>query len=162
MLKNLIRHLAMLDFLALGLSMVGQTPELRHVFDIHAEIGPALNVGDVKHGKRVIIPITGGEVRGEVEGKILSGGADYQLVDTVGMRSELRAVYTVMTCDSTLINVTNEGLNCFGGNEYYFMTAPKFECDRSSSYSWLNDRIFVCRPVSFEPNGIVLRVWEVK
>ncbi len=142
--------------------MFGQTPELRHVFDIRAEIMDAYNLGQVPHGQRVIIPITGGDVTGEVNGKILPGGADYQLVDTVQKRTELKAIYTIMADDSTLINVVNEGINCYAPGEYYFTTTPKFECDENSRYAWLNNRIFVCRPVSFEDGAIVLRVWEVK
>lgn len=140
----------------------GQTPELRHVFDIRAEITAALNLGKVPYGERVVIPITGGEVTGVVNGKVLSGGADYQIVDTVQKRTELKAIYTIMADDSTLINVVNEGINCYSPGDYYFMTSPKFECDQNSPYAWLNDRIFVCRPVSFEDGAIVLRVWEVK
>ncbi len=142
--------------------MYGQTPELRHVFDIRAEVTAPFNLGQVPYGQRVVIPITGGDVTGEVNGKILPGGADYQLVDTVQKRTELKAIYTIMADDSTLINVVNEGINCYAPGEYYFMTTPKFECDQNSRYAWLNNRIFVCRPISFEDGAIVLRVWEVK
>lgn len=142
--------------------MYGQTPELRHVFDIRAEVTAPFNLGQVPHGQRVVIPITGGDVTGEVNGKILPGGADYQLVDTVQKRTELKAIYTIMADDSTLINVVNEGINCYTPGEYYFMATPKFECDQNSRYAWLNNRIFVCRPISFEDGAIVLRVWEVK
>lgn len=145
----------------LGIKLNAQDPVFRHVFDIRAEISGAIDVGNVPHGKRIIIPITGGEVTGEINGKIIPGGADYQMVDTVGKQSELKAIYTILTDDSIPINVTNEGINRFKEGDYYFMTSPKFECDKNSKYGWLNNRIFVCRPVKFENNAIVLRVWEV-
>lgn len=145
----------------LNLCSFGQDPVFKHVFDIRAEISGAIDVGDVPHGKRIVIPITGGEVTGMVNGKILPGGADYQIIDRAGQQSELKAIYTIMTDDSVPINVTNEGINRFKEGDYYFMTSPKFECDKSSKYGWLNNRIFVCRPVKFENNAIVLRVWEV-
>lgn len=140
--------------------IIAQTPTLRHVFDIHAKIDNAHDIGCIPEGRRIIIPITGGEIKGEINGIILPGGADYQLVDTVHNRAALKAIYTIITNDSTIINVTNVGINSYDVSDPYFMTSPKFECDMNSQYKWLNNRIFVCRPVAFEKDGIILRVWE--
>lgn len=141
------------------ISAFSQTPSLTHVFDIKAEIGQAINGGPNPHGVRVTIPITGGTVTGKVNGTIIPGGADYQLVNPDQGRSELQAIYTIMTNDSVAIHVCNEGISRFASDDSYFMTSPKFECDINSSYDWLNNRIFVCRPVGFEPSAITLRVW---
>ncbi|MDE6697776.1 MAG: DUF3237 family protein [Muribaculaceae bacterium] len=140
-------------------SMLAQTPILTHVFDIRAEIGQAINGGQNPHGVRVTIPITGGEVTGKVNGKVIPGGADYQLVNPDQQRSELKAIYTIMTNDSVAIHVCNEGINWFAPDDSYFMTSPKFECDINSPYNWLNNRIFICRPIGFEQNAITLRIW---
>lgn len=150
--------------IALLSSMIlkAESPSLREVFDIHAKCGPGIVVGDVPGGKRVMIPITGGEVKGEVDAKIIPGGADYQMVDTVRGRVEYRAIYTLLTEDSTYINVTNVGVSSNVGGKNYFVTSPKFEVAVATPYGWLNDRIFVCRPVKFERDGIVLRVWVVE
>ncbi|MDE5872037.1 MAG: DUF3237 family protein, partial [Muribaculaceae bacterium] len=142
-----------------SLFAMAQTPVLTHVFDIRAEIGSAINGGQNPHGVRVTIPITGGVVTGKVNGKVIPGGADYQLVNPEQQRSELQAIYTIMTSDSVAIHVCNEGINRFAPDDSYFMTSPKFECDINSPYNWLNNRIFVCRPVGFEQNAITLRVW---
>lgn len=139
-----------------------QTPTLREVFDIHAKCGRAIDAGDIPEGKRVMIPISGGEVSGEISATILPGGADYQLVDTLRGRVEYRAVYTILTNDSIYINVVNEGVSGNEDGKNYFVTSPKFEADVNSPYAWLNNRIFVCRPVRFEKDGIVLRVWAVE
>ncbi len=136
-----------------------QTPTLTHVFDIRAEIGEAIDGGVNPHGVRVTIPITGGEVTGKINGKIIPGGADYQLVNPDQHRSELQAIYTILTNDSVAIQVRNEGINRFAPDDSYFMTSPKFECDIHSPYDWLNNRIFICRPVDFAPSAITLRVW---
>lgn len=136
-----------------------QTPTLTHVFDIKAEISEAINGGPCPHGVRITIPITGGEVTGKVNGKVIPGGADYQILNPDQQRSELQAIYTIMTNDSVPIHVCNEGINRFAPDDSYFMTSPKFECDINSPYNWLNNRIFVCRPVGFEQNAITLRVW---
>lgn len=134
-------------------------PTLTHVFDIKAEIGEAINGGPCPNGVRITIPITGGQVTGRVNGKVMPGGADYQILNPGQQRSELQAIYTIMTNDSVAIHVCNEGINRFAPDDSYFMTSPKFECDINSPYNWLNNRIFICRPVSFESNAIVLRVW---
>ncbi len=151
--------LAFCTALLLGCSVFAQTPSLTHVFDIRAEIGQAINGGQNPHGVRVTIPITGGEVTGKVNGIVIPGGADYQLVNPDQHRSELKAIYTIMTNDSVVILVCNEGINRFAPDDSYFMTSPKFECDINSPYNWLNNRIFICRPVGFEQNAITLRVW---
>ncbi len=143
----------------LSFSLTAQNPTLTHVFDIRAEIGEAINGGENPHGVRVTIPITGGEVSGKINGKVLPGGADYQLVNPAQQRSELQAIYTIMTNDSVAIHVCNEGINRFAPDDSYFMTSPKFECEINSPYNWLNNRIFICRPVGFEPNAITLRIW---
>ena len=140
-------------------SLSAQTPTLTHVFDIKAEISSAINERTCPLGVRITIPITGGEVTGKVNGKIIPGGADYQILNPQQQRSELRAIYTIMTNDSVAIHVCNEGINRFAPDDSYFMTSPKFECDINSPYNWLNNRIFVCRPVGFEQNAITLRVW---
>ena len=144
---------------AAGVICYAQTPALTHVFDIRAEIGSAIDGGNNPHGCRVTIPITGGNVTGRVNGTIIPGGADYQLVDPELHRAELQAVYTVLTEDSVAIHVCNEGINRFAPDDSYFMTSPKFECDVDSPYGWLNNRIFICRPVDFDHNAITLRVW---
>ena len=150
---------ALLTVMLSALASFAQTPTLTHVFDIRAEIGEAINGGANPHGVRVTIPITGGTVTGKVNGKIIPGGADYQLVNPEQHRSELQAIYTIMTNDSVAIHVCNEGINRFAPDDSYFMTSPTFECDINSQYNWLNNRIFVCRPVAFAPSAITLRVW---
>lgn len=142
-----------------AMCIMAQVPSLRHIFDIRAEIGGAFEDGASKEGKYVVIPITGGEITGEISGTILPGGADRQRVDTVHNIARLCATYSILTTDSTLIRVVNEGINCYAEGNYYFMTSPRFECPRDSRHSWLNDRIFVCRPVGFAEKEITLRVW---
>jgi hypothetical protein len=58
------------------------TPQLstKYVFTITATIGSVTSVGDVGHGARRIIPITGGEVRGDINGKVCAFGADFQII----------------------------------------------------------------------------------
>lgn len=140
------------------------SPEVKvcHVLDIHAKCGKAIYSGDVPNGTRIIIPITGGYVEGKIEGNIISGGADYQLIDTVSGRCELDAIYTIKTQDSNYINVRNIGISISDTCCSYFVTTPRFEAPKKSKYNWINDRIFICRPIGFGDGMVHLRVWEVE
>lgn len=163
MKKSLVHPLFCLVVLHASVSMQAESPVLRHVFDIHASCGEPLTVGRIQGGKRVVIPITGGSVEGDINGRILPGGADYQLIDTIGGRTEFRAVYTVVTSDSLYVNVCNTGVALSSGPEGgYFTTAPVFEAPADSPAAWLNNRIFVCRPTGFGDGMVHLRVWAVE
>lgn len=136
-------------------------PHLRHVFDIHAECASALDLGTIPGGHRIMLPVTGGNVEGDLTAEIIPGGADYQMVSSDGTRTEFKAVYTLRTDDGRLINVTNKGIATSAHKGDYFTTSPTFEAPADSPYDWLNNRIFVCRPVGFGPGTVHLRVWLV-
>lgn len=59
-------------------------PALQHIFDLTVYVAAPIEAGNVNglnsRGKRRIIPITGGTVTGHVQGKVLPGGADFQIV----------------------------------------------------------------------------------
>lgn len=138
------------------------TPGLQHIFDIKAELNaPVIYMGETQFGKRTIIPITGGKFYGpEIKGNVMSGGADYQLSDSVSGITHLHAKYTMRTDDGVDIIVENKGIiSTYNGS--YFFTSPVFEAPVKSKYSWLNEAIYVCRPVGGEPGSIILRVWRV-
>ena len=165
-LKSMLKSTAGKCFLSAAVMLsayasgaVGQTPVLRHVFDIRARCGDARVVGNIPGGKRVMIPITGGNVEGTVEAEILPGGADYQLVDTVSGRVEFNAIYTLRTGDGHLVNVRNTGVSTSGTKGDYFTTSPAFEAPQDSGLDWLNNRIFICRPIGFGDGIVHLRVW---
>ncbi len=51
------------------------------IFTIHAELDDMLRFGQTPYGERRVIPITGGRVEGaKLQGRILPGGADWQIV----------------------------------------------------------------------------------
>jgi Protein of unknown function (DUF3237) len=54
--------------------------ETKYVFTITARIGSVTSAGEIGSGVRRIIPIIGGEVKGEVNGKVLPFGADFQII----------------------------------------------------------------------------------
>jgi hypothetical protein len=133
------------------------TPELqtRYVFTITVEIGDVTSAGDIGHGVRRIIPITGGEVRGEINGKVCAFGAYFQIIRPNEL-IELEAKYAFETDDGAVVYVENKGIR-FGPLELlqrlkrgepvdpkliYFRTAPKFETG-AAKYRWLMENLFV-------------------
>ena len=57
------------------------TPGLKFFADFHVQVGAVQEVGASARGFRRVIPIVGGQVRGEGwTAKVLPGGADFQLL----------------------------------------------------------------------------------
>jgi hypothetical protein len=132
------------------------TLETRYVFTITARIGEVTTAGEIGHGVRRIIPIIGGEVKGEkVNGKVLPFGADFQIIRPNEL-IELEAKYAFETDDGAVVYVENKGIR-FGPvdllqklkrgepvdpNLIYFRTVPKFETG-AEKYRWLMENLFV-------------------
>ncbi len=132
-------------------------PQLEFIFAAHVTVDAALDLGDVGKGGRRIIPITGGDFSGpQIRGKVLPGGADWQVLRTDGV-AELEARYTLRTDDGALIYVRNHALR-HGPPEvvaalaagqrvdprsYYFRGATFFETG-DARYAWLTRTIVVC------------------
>src|SRR3984893_16103031 len=133
------------------------TPRLstKYVFTITATIGSVISAGDVGHGVRRILPITGGEVHGDITGKVCAFGADFQIIRPNEL-IELEAKYAFETDDGAVVYVENKGL-AFGPFELvqrlkrgepvdpkliYFRTVPRFETG-SEKYRWLMQNLFI-------------------
>lgn len=85
-------------------------PALRFLYTSSVEVGNPMVVGSTPYGERRIIPILGGSFAGpRLSGKILPGGADWQIVRTDDT-AELEARYTLETDDGALIYVLNQGI----------------------------------------------------
>jgi hypothetical protein len=149
------------------------TPDLRHVFDIEARLGPIRDLGAMPHGRRRIVPILGGTVRGpRLEAEVVSGGADWQHIRGDGV-AELVARYSIRTRDGVEITVTNSGLRRAAPEVMermargeavdpalvYCRTVPLFEAP-SGPYAWLNASIFVATAARL-PDNIHIAVFEV-
>jgi len=143
-------------------------PQLEFALQLKVTLGETFGINNTQHGRRTVIPITGGTFEGPgIKGTIISGGADYQLANADG-RTELEAIYCIKTDDGVYIHVRNRGIiantkDADGKPSFYFRCAPQFEAPADSKYGWLNNSLFLCAP-SFSQgfNGIVLNVWRVK
>ena len=146
MKKFCIAMMALLAFTTSASAQVlepQETPQLEFALQLKVTLGEAFSCGETQHGRRTVIPITGGTFEGpNIKGTIINGGADYQLANTSINRTELEAIYCIKTDDGA---------------------APQFEAPADSKYAWLNNSLFVCAPMfSQEFKGIVLNVWRVK
>jgi len=171
MKKFLLSTIAMMAYLMSANAQVSEpqnTPQLEFALQLKVTLGEAYSCGDTQHGRRTIIPITGGTFEGpNIKGTILNGGADYQLANADN-RTELEAIYCIKTDDGVNIHVRNRGIIANGKDEngnatFYFKAAPQFEAPADSKYAWLNNSLFLCAPdfaAGFK--GIVLNVWRVK
>jgi len=137
-------------------------------------LAPPQELGDSPLGRRRIIPITGGSFRGEkLAGRVLPGGADWQVIRSDGV-AELDARYTLETDDRALIYVRNFGyrhgpaevLQRLAAGEpvdpslYYMRTTPRFETG-AERYRWLNRLICVATGAR-RAAAVELEVFEVK
>ena len=162
--------MAMLAFTANAqVKVPEETPSLEFVMQLKVTLGEAYSLGETPHGRRTVIPITGGTFEGpQIKGTIINGGADYQLADPKTNRTELEAIYSIKTDDGVYIHIRNKGVICSSNDEqgkpsFYFKAAPQFEAPSDSKYAWLNNAIYVCAPTwGGAGGGITLNVWKVK
>jgi hypothetical protein len=123
---------------------------------IEVTLEPARDLGETPLGRRRVIGITGGKFAGpRLSGRVLPGGADWQLIRADGV-AHLDARYTLETGDGALIYVNNKGYRhgpkdvierLARGEEvdpalYYMRATPWFETS-APEYAWLNRSICV-------------------
>ena len=119
-------------------------------------------VGRTPAGERRIVQILSGRFEGRLNGEVLPGGADYQMVAPDGT-TYLDARYIICTGDSALILVRNRGIRhgVIGDDpsKYYFRSTPRFETG-DERYLWLNKIITVCSGAR-TPDSVLLDFYEV-
>jgi hypothetical protein len=146
---------------------------LRALFQAEIALAAPQELGETPLGRRRIIGITGGRFSGErLSGRVLPGGADWQVVRADGV-ADLDARYTLETSDGALIYVSNRGyrhgpaevLKKLSSGEsvdpslYYMRTAPRFETG-DARYAWLN-RIVCVATGARRAAAVELEVFEV-
>jgi hypothetical protein len=143
------------------------------IFAITCTLAGIQKLGNTPYGERRIINILSGTVEGpKLKGKILPGGADWQIVRADGV-VHLHAVYTIETETGGQILVDAEGYR-HGPPEvmarlardetvdpslYYFRTLMRFETADPAA-SWLN-RILAIGRGSRENKAVRIDVFEV-
>jgi hypothetical protein len=148
--------------------------KLEFVFEIEAKVGAPLELGQTPLGRRRVIPIESGVVRGPgLNAIVLPGGADWQIIRADGI-AQIEARYTIQADDGALISVVNCGLRhgppeimqrLIAGEEvdpasYYFRTTPVFEV-ASGPHDWLCRSVFVGVGTR-HPCDVRIRVFAVR
>lgn len=148
-------------------------PPLKYFADLSVLVGQPQEVGPTVHGLRRLIPILGGEVQGQDwSGRVLPGGADFQLILNPRM-AELDARYVIETDGGDLIHVQNRAVRTAAPEimarlirgepvdpaDVYFRCSPSFET-ASPSLGWISERLFIGTGAR-QPDRVVMRFFEV-
>jgi hypothetical protein len=148
--------------------------KLQALFRAEIMLAPAQELGETPHGRRRVIPILGGRFEGErLSGRVLPGGADWQVIRSDNV-AQLDARYTLETHDGALVYVRNEGLRhgppeiiqkvsrgeAVDAASYYMRTVPHFETG-DSRYAWLN-RLVCIATGARRATSVELEVFEVQ
>lgn len=149
-------------------------PKLSFAFELRVKVGPPLVVGQVPAGTRRIVQILGGTVEGpSIKGRVLPGGADWQLIQADGF-SALDTRYTLETDKGQTVYVQNGGIRhaapdvmqkLLAGQTVdpslvYFRTVPTFET-AAPELQWLTRSVFVGVGERY-PDDVVIRFWRVE
>ncbi len=133
------------------------------VYEAIVEIEDVQSLGQSPTGQRFIVNILGGEFNGPLlQGKVLPGGADRQLLRPDGIK-ELDALYEIQTDDGAFITVHNQVIiDMHSSHQRYARSVVKFLAP-TGKYEWLNRRVFVGDLESQQPtrNAVKIRVFQV-
>lgn len=149
------------------------TPQLEFALELRVNIGPTLEIGAGFSGMRRTVPITGGTLSGpQIAGRVLPGGADWQIVERDGL-TFVDAQYVIETEDGVCIEVRNRGVRYapegvlarIGAGEpvpstqYYFRTTPRFYPPHGK-YDWLKRSVFIADAERYR-DLVIVKVWRV-
>jgi len=152
---------------------IRNAPRLEFAFEVRAEVADPTVVGQLPTGLRRIVDIAGGTFEGPgLKGRVLPGGADWQLIRTDGF-TEVDARYTLQTDEGHLIYVSNIGIRhaapeimrrlnageIVDQSSIYFRAVPRFET-AAPELEWLMRSIFVSTGERY-PNGVIIRFWRL-
>lgn len=153
---------------------IPQAPGLEFAFEVRAQVADPLVVGELPNGTRRIIDILGGTAEGSgINGVILPGGADWQMIRREDGFTDIDARYTIETDSGSIIYVTNIGIRhappdvmqrlnageTVDQSDIYFRAVPKFETG-DPELEWLMRSIFISTGERY-PNGVIIRFFRV-
>jgi hypothetical protein len=149
-------------------------PQLEHVCDLSVTIAQPIEIGPTPSGLRRMIPITGGLVRGpRLNGTVLPGGADFQLIVAGGTQAHLDARYAIELDDGSRVFVQNTALRVTSADNalrimsgqpvdpaaVYFRCQPRLESS-APAWAWLAESQFVGTGRR-APDGVFLSFFRV-
>lgn len=143
------------------------------VIHIEADLEEPQVFGKTPYGERRVINIVGGNVSGpRLRGKILPGGADWQIIRSDGV-ADIFAKYTFQIDGGGFVLVTSAGLRhgtpeviaklargeAVPREQYYFRTCVRFETADPNA-DWLN-RVLTIAVGAREKMKVKLDLFEV-
>ncbi|MFE4228101.1 DUF3237 domain-containing protein [Arthrobacter sp. NPDC056886] len=154
-------------------SEVPEAPGLTFLAELSVTVGEPIDVGPTPEGHRRVIPITGGTVLGPAfNGRVLPGGADYQLLRSATL-TELDARYVLETDDGHRIFVHNTALRHGSARDIellnsgaavdpakiYFRCWPRLTT-ASPALEWLNTCLTIGTGER-QPGRVVIRIFTI-
>jgi hypothetical protein len=150
-------------------------PRLTKIFRLEANLGEALDGGNVVPGRRRIVPLTGGRFTGpELQGTLLPGAsADWQIILPDGTAlGDVR--YTLQSDSGELFYVRSQGVRHgskdvlarlgrgedVDPSEYVFRTATQIET-AAPDLDWMNKSIFISVG-GRHSQGVIYEVYRVE
>jgi uncharacterized protein DUF3237 len=149
------------------------TPTLELVARVTVNLEPAQSAGHGPWGERRLVNIVGGSVEGpKLRGRVLHGGADWQVVHADGMIT-IDTRYAIRTHDDALIYIATRGVRSgepetlarlgrgepVDPSEYYFRVWAQFETG-APAYNWLNQRLFLAAAMRL-PEAVIYDLYAV-
>lgn len=149
-------------------------PPLEFSCRLEVDLAPIREMGPGRAGKRRIIPIIGGTVKGpRLNGKILNLGADWQTVFDDGL-AQLDTRYAFETDDNALIEIINFGYRhgppeiidaISRGDDvphdaYYMRTHARLETG-DPRYNWVNKALFIGTGMR-KNSRVIVDLYEIK
>lgn len=148
-------------------------PGLSFFAEVAVDVGLPVDVGTTPEGHRRIVPITGGTFDGpHVKGKVLPGGADYQILRSREL-TELDARYALETDAGQRIYVHNTALRHgtaedierlnrgedVAADRIYFRCWPRLTSS-AHGLAWLNNRLAIGTGER-HPDQVVVRIFLI-
>jgi hypothetical protein len=148
-------------------------PPLEHVLHLEVTVDRPVEIGPTPAGHRRVIPITGGTVSGPLlTGRVLPGGADFQVIRTE-TETVAEARYVIETDQGERVYVENTGLRTGSAEDIarlrqdlpvdpariYFRSTPRFETS-APRLAVLTSHVFVGSGVR-HPAGVVFDFFRV-
>ena len=149
------------------------SPELEEVFRLEVQVKKPIVVGqDNIAGRRQLIELVSGKLTGKVNGILLPGGVDSQIIRPDGL-TELEARYGIELDNGDSLYIENKGIRrvdpafsieasqgkIIDPSHVYFAAVPHFEV-YSEALRWLTESVFICYATRL-PELVLLRFYRV-
>jgi len=141
-------------------------PSTRLLWTAVVNIDSKQDLGPSPEGHRHLVPITGGQFYSDIQelnGKVLPGGADRQLVHDSGLK-ELDALYEMKTDEGQTLTIHNRvTMDLNVAPLPYAMSVIKVNAP-TGPLDWLTRRVILGTLQSARPDreAVIIRAWEAE